>query len=118
MIENLFLLLAGHATADFALQSDWMAKSKSRHSISPTYDPKLHGPLQTIWPYVLSSHALIHGAFVYLILGNIWLGLAETAAHFLIDFGKCERWFGIHTDQMAHIICKFIWLAIGWYTLS
>jgi len=47
MIYNLFLFLVGHAVCDYALQTDWIAKSKSRHSgPPPAYDPKLHGPIQ------------------------------------------------------------------------
>jgi hypothetical protein len=109
----LFLMFVWHAIADYALQSDFIAKSKSRHSGVPAaYNPKLHGPVQTIWPYVLTSHALIHGGGVAVITGIWWLGLLETLSHWATDFGKCEKWYGIHTDQFIHISCKFIWLAI------
>lgn len=108
-MELLFKLLVGHALADFALQTDWIAKNKNRHAIPGGYDPKIHGPLQTIWPYVLTSHALIHGAFVFLATGRIELGIAETMAHWMIDFGKCEKWYGIHIDQALHIFCKLLW---------
>jgi len=108
-IEILFKLLCGHAVADFCLQTDWIANNKNRHSIPKGYDPDKHGPQQTIWPYVLSAHALTHGLATYLATGNIWFGMAETVAHWLIDFGKCERMYGIHTDQWLHIGCKVIW---------
>jgi hypothetical protein len=103
MISLLFKLLAGHALADFALQSDFIANNKNRHSIPKGYNPDLHGPMQTIWPYVLTSHALIHGLMVFLATGSTTLGLIETGAHWVIDFGKCEKWYGIHTDQWLHI---------------
>jgi len=110
MIYNLFLFLVGHAVCDYALQTDWIAKSKSRHSgPPPAYDPKLHGPIQKIWPYVLSAHALIHGGAVFLITGSVFLGIAETFSHWVIDFGKCEKWYGIHTDQLLHFGCKILW---------
>jgi hypothetical protein len=115
MSALVFKLLCGHALADFALQSEWMAKAKNRHAVSPGYDEKLHGPKQAVWPYVLSAHALLHGLAVFWATGSVVLGIAETAAHWLIDFGKCERWYGIHADQAAHLACKGLWalLLIG-----
>lgn len=98
---NQFLaLLMGHAIADFALQSEWMAKHKSPEQ-SLAYVP---------WYYVLGSHGLIHGAAVYVVTGNAWLGLAETVAHFLIDLGKCQHRYGIHADQGLHMACKILWV--------
>lgn len=99
MITMLFRLLAGHALGDYALQGDFIANFKNRHTAS----------LETIWPYVLTSHALIHGFFVYLATDSIHLGIAETIAHWVIDFCKCEKWFGIHIDQWLHIGCKILW---------
>lgn len=111
-----FKLLCGHAFADFALQSDWIAKNKNRHAGPPAgYSAALHGPMQIIWPYVLTSHALIHGAFVLWATGRWDLGVMETVFHWVIDFGKCERWYGIHADQWMHIACKLAWLYLaGW----
>mgnify|MGYP006895933475 CR=1 FL=1 len=102
----------GHAIADYALQSDFIATGKNRHAIPKGYVPELHGPRQLIWPYVLTSHALIHGAAVYIITQRIDLALAETGAHWAIDFGKCERWYGIHADQWLHIACKCVWCLV------
>lgn len=112
-MRPLFLMLCGHAVADFMLQHPWVAQNKNRHAVSTGYDPKLHGPRETIWPYVLTAHALTHGAFVCLATGSAALGLAETAAHWAIDFGKCERWYGIHVDQWLHIACKVLWFVIA-----
>lgn len=106
----LFALMCGHAFADFAFQTDWIAKNKNRHAIPAGYDPKLHGPMQAIWPYVLSSHALIHGFFVAVLTGSTQLGLAEAFVHWITDFGKCEKWYGIHTDQAIHIGSKLLWV--------
>lgn len=105
----LFLLLCGHGIVDYSLQTDYVARGKNRHAIPPGYDPVLHGPIQIVWPYVLTAHALEHGLAVFLVTNSLALGLAETAAHWIIDFGKCEKWYGIHVDQWLHISCKLIW---------
>jgi hypothetical protein len=92
-------MVMGHALADFALQSDWMAVNKSRH-LNKT-------PVN--WQYVLGAHGLIHGLMVTLVTGNLLLGLLETVAHCAIDFGKCEGNYGIHADQFMHFACKVLW---------
>jgi Protein of unknown function (DUF3307) len=113
MLSLFFQLLCGHAFADFALQSDWIAKNKNPNAGPPAgYDPKLHGPVQTIWPYVLTAHALIHGAFVMHFTGSVLLGLLEASCHWLIDLGKCNQMYGIHTDQWLHIGCKLVWVIL------
>lgn len=108
-MTNLFLLLCGHAVSDFMLQHPWVAQNKTRHAEPAGYDPARHGPRQLIWPYVLTAHALTHGGLVAVVTGSVVLGIAETVAHWLIDFGKCERWYGIHTDQALHVLCKLVW---------
>ena len=110
MLKLLFELLCGHAIADYALQSEFIANNKNRHMIPKGYDPKLHGPKQTIWPYVLTAHALIHGVLVLLITNNLYLGMIETLSHWIIDFGKCEKKYGIHTDQWLHIGFKISYI--------
>ena len=113
VLAAFFGMLCSHAIADYMLQTPWVAQNKNRHAAGGIsgYDPKLHGPKQTIWPYVLSAHALTHGAGVWIATGSVWLGLMETTAHFWIDFWKCERAYGIHTDQALHIACKVAWAA-------
>jgi len=45
MMGMLFMLLCGHAVADFCLQTDSIARGKNRHSGPPKqYDPRVHGP--------------------------------------------------------------------------
>ena len=39
----------------------------------------------------MTAHAMIHGAGVYIVTGIWWLGLAEAACHWLIDFNKCDE---------------------------
>jgi len=104
-VSNLFLLLAGHALADYPLQGDFLAKGKNRHT-----------PIVldlTLWPHCLTAHSLIHGAVVYLITGSVLLGLFETVAHWIIDFGKGEGWYGFHTDQGLHVGCKLLWWVLA-----
>lgn len=96
---TLFLLLSAHALCDYPLQGDFLAKGKN-HKF----------PLSGVpWYQCLLAHAAIHGGAVALITGSIWLGLAEFVAHSLIDFGKCDGWFGFNTDQLLHVACKLIW---------
>lgn len=95
----LFWLVVGHFIADYPLQTDFVAKFKSR-SASLAAVP---------WYYVMTGHAATHAAAVALATGNIWLGLAEFVAHWLIDAAKCEGWTSIHTDQALHIVCKSAW---------
>ena len=101
-LETFFLLLCGHALADFVLQPAEMGygknrKERAKRSLSP------HFPA---WQYWLSAHALIHGGAVYLITGQLVYGLIETASHWLIDFAKCEGKISMHVDQVLHILLK------------
>lgn len=98
----LYLLIAAHALFDFPLQGDSVAREKSRHSKS---DLQKHVP----WYYWLTAHALCHGAAVAVLTNSVWLGLAETVAHWAIDFGKCEGKYSIHVDQALHLACKVMW---------
>lgn len=112
MTELLFKLLAGHFMADVILQPENIAKNKNRRSIPTGYDPKIHGPRQTVWPYFLMAHASCHGIMVMLATGRWELGVAETFCHALIDFGKCENKYGIHVDQLLHFLCKVVYIII------
>lgn len=105
-----FKLLIGHALADFPLQGDHLARFKNYHN-TPIAPPGQN--VQTIWPYCLSAHALIHGGAVYIITGSLWLAVAETTLHWVIDFAKCANWTGIHADQALHVACKLAWAFIA-----
>lgn len=114
LIETFVLLLAGHALADFALQGEAMAKGKNRHNRTT---PPPGAKYQPSWQYWLSAHALIHGAVVYFITGLFVLLILEAVYHWLIDFFKCENYYGIHTDQALHAFCKLAWaVAFVWIT--
>ncbi len=98
----LFLLLAGHALADFVLQTEVMAIGKNRHS-------KIHeekGKHFPTWHYWMGAHTLIHGGMVCLLTQSLLLGLIETLLHTLIDFLKCEGKLSFHQDQFLHLVCK------------
>jgi hypothetical protein len=117
-MNMLFLLLAGHGIADFSLQNDFIATWKSpwlpvqRHPVTgrpigSRQAAQLAG--ETIWPWVLMSHALAQGALVYLVTRSLALAVAETIAHAGIDLAKCAGLFGFHVDQALHVVCKLLW---------
>lgn len=91
------MLLAAHWVADYPLQGDFLAKAKQQ------------GPLRL---YHLIAHSGIHGGAVALVTGSVWLGLAEWIAHTIIDELKARGWTSFALDQVLHIICKAVWLAI------
>lgn len=102
-------MLVGHGLGDFALQSQWMVHNKGPAPRRSEPDKAAH----LVWPYVLGSHSLIHGGAVALATGMVWLGIAETVAHWLLDYGKARQLYNFHIDQCLHIGCKFIW-ALCW----
>lgn len=98
-----FALLSAHALADYPLQGDFLSKAKNRNTPIPGIP----------WWQALWAHSAIHGGFVVLITGSVWLGLAEMAAHFVIDDAKCCGRIGFNTDQALHIGCKVLWLVLA-----
>lgn len=110
-IQVFFAMLCAHALVDFSLQTEWIAKNKNRNAVPVGYVAALHGPMQLVWPHVLTAHALMHGGAVWLATGSTLMGVCETVAHWLIDFCKCEKLYGIHMDQALHVGCKLLWLA-------
>lgn len=108
---TLFLLICGHALADFALQTEWIATNKNRH-MRKLLSPEDQKRMQVIWPHLLTAHSLHHGLMVFLVTQRLSLGIAETTVHWLTDFAKCEKWFGFHTDQALHIAAKVLWVVM------
>lgn len=98
----MFLMIAGHAYADFALQDRF--HSAAKYPGNDTGYP---------WYVGLGCHSLIHGGIVALATGLWWLGVAETTAHALIDFGKGRGWWNATADQIAHIACKIAWTIVA-----
>lgn len=95
------MLFAGHAIADFGLQSKYVADFKSRH---------MQGNRK--WFHVLLAHSLIHGGVVAAITGSAILGMAEVVLHFAIDDMKCAERYGDDVDQALHYACKILWVLI------
>jgi hypothetical protein len=116
ILRLLFLFLAGHALGDFALQNEWMATNKNRQ-VRKLLSPEMQAKTQVIWPYLLTSHALIHGLIVYLITQKLSLGVLETITHWITDFLKCEKKFGFHLDQFIHIGFKIIWILLMYFQI-
>jgi hypothetical protein len=98
----LFLMIAGHAYADFGLQTPW--HSAAKRPGNSTGIP---------WFVGLAMHSLIHGGIVALVTGLWWLGAAEALAHAGIDAGKGRGCYGAITDQILHFACKIIWVIIA-----
>jgi len=99
-LELFGLLVFAHALCDYPLQGEFLSRAKNRAS-----------PMAGIpWYQALGAHALIHGGFVGLVTGSIWLGLAETIAHALIDDAKCHGRLSFNQDQALHVACKVLWL--------
>lgn len=102
LLENLFLLIFGHALADFVLQPEVMGYGKNRNN-------EIHREAQTLFPnwfYWMSAHAVVHGGIVYIITGSLAMGVLETLIHGLTDYSKCEGRISMHQDQVIHIGCK------------
>lgn len=105
-----FTLLIGHAVADFVLQPAAMSRGKNRHNSVRLREE--YGRGFPPWYYWLGSHALTHAGAVLLITGSVLCAVLETLSHFLIDFGKCERFFNFHVDQALHVSCKVLYAVL------
>lgn len=99
----LFILLVLHCLADYPLQGEYLAQAKNRHTQAG----------REVWWHALPAHSLIHGGCVFLATGSLWLGCAETVAHGLIDFLKCERRISAAVDQLLHVLCKCLWVLLA-----
>lgn len=105
MIEMFAALIVAHAVCDYPLQGDFLSKAKNRTAPIPGVP----------WQQALGAHAIMHGGAVWLITGSLWLGLAETVAHALIDDAKCRGRLSFNADQALHVVCKLLWVGIaGW----
>lgn len=100
MLEIFLTLIAGHLVADYPLQGDAIATGKNRN-----IDPAKFG---VPWFYWMASHAATHAMFVGYVTCSFQAAVCEFFAHFLIDFGKCEKKYGIHVDQFLHVLCKLV----------
>jgi hypothetical protein len=100
-VNVLIMLVLAHWIADYPLQTDRMAVEKCAGC-----DKVLN------WRWWLTAHAGTHGFFVGWITGVPLLGLAEWGLHTLIDWGKCNRRYGMAVDQSLHVACKLLWVLL------
>lgn len=106
----LFFLFAAHALMDYPLQGEATANCKCPKSTSPLQK-------QVPWYYWLTSHAILHGAAVGVVVhwfgygmeAAVWFAVAEAVIHWFIDLGKCENLYGLLADQLLHLACKVAW---------
>ena len=101
--------MIGHALCDFSLQTDSMAKGKNRNNQTTPPPGAKHAPS---WYFWLTAHALIHAGAVLLVTHSHWCALTELVLHAATDFGKCENWYGMKTDQAAHVACKIAYVLV------
>ena len=99
MADMLALLIFAHFLADYPLQGDFLARGKNRTT-----------PIAGVpWYHPMAAHSVIHGGFVGVITGSVWLGVAETVIHALTDDAKCRGHISYTADQAIHIGCKIVW---------
>ena len=103
----LFWLLVGHAVCDFPLQGDFLAKAKN-------YKTAITG---IPWIYALFMHSLIHAGMVAMVTGSLYLAICELVIHIVTDALKCADVFGFKTDQAIHIACKFLYVALMYFSV-
>ncbi|KKB08629.1 DUF3307 domain-containing protein [Devosia chinhatensis] len=96
------LMVFAHALGDYPLQGEFLSRAKNRANPVPGVP----------WYQALAAHSIIQGGLVGLITGSLWLGLAETVVHALIDDAKCTGKLTFNQDQALHIACKLAWIAI------
>ena len=104
----LFALIIGHAVADFALQTDFLAAAKNQHANLDRFFGKEGAPPH-VWVWALGAHSLIHAAAVWLITGSVVLAAIESVLHWLIDYAKSEGHTSFSVDQMLHLACKLLY---------
>ena len=100
--ELIAALVVGHAIADYPLQGDFLAKPKPHHAYS-------RGALVS----GIGRSCSNAWGMVWALTGIVWLGLAEVAAHAVIDDAKCRGKLSFNMDQGLHIACKALWALIA-----
>ena len=116
-----FALLIGHALGDYGLQSNFLARAKTRRSDLSAYFPG--GSPRGLWVHALLGHAIIHAGAVWLFTGSIILGLIEWVLHTVIDLVKGEEKISFAVDQLLHLVCKVVYVILlyagcSWLTWS
>ena len=108
LLSILILLISSHFICDYVFQTDAIATGKNRNIDTAKFGVD--------WRYWMTTHAITHGVGVGLVTGSVTIGVLEAVSHWIIDFGKCESWYGLHIDQILHVACKLIWVAMFIYT--
>ena len=108
-----FALVIGHALADYPLQGEFLAMGKNRHHAASIPNAG-RGKPSHIWIHCMVSHCLIHSATVWIVTGLFAYAVAEFCLHFIIDFLKCENVTTFTQDQLLHIGCKAVFVALIW----
>ena len=103
--DLVFLLIVGHALADYPLQGQFLAVAKNRMM------PKVDVP----WYQAMGAHCLIHAGFVGLLTGSLAIAVMEFVIHFICDDAKCRQRISFDLDQGIHIACKFVWAALAFH---
>ena len=109
-LAKCWLLLFGHALADYVWQTETMGHFKNPWESRP---PEKLGP----WWWHLGAHGLINGGLVTVITGSVLYGVLECLIHMGTDLWKCHQvhihphrtrtWTWI--DQGIHLACKGVW---------
>lgn len=95
------IMIFAHTLGDYPLQGEFLSRAKNRTHPVPGVP----------WYQALAAHSIIQGGLVGLVTGSLWLGVAETVAHALIDDAKCTDKLTFNQDQALHIACKVVWVA-------
>ncbi len=101
-LSFILVVLFIHWLADFVLQSDYVAKNKSKSIL------------------VLGEHCLIYGACLAVVFGNWQFAIFNTLLHYITDYftsrlnsylwakGDVHNFFvSVGADQLVHYICLF-----------
>lgn len=104
MVELFLTLVFCHALADYPLQGDFLSRAKNHTAPLPGVP----------WYQALTAHAAIHGGFVGVVAGSVWLGLAEFVVHAITDYAKCAGVLTFNEDQALHIAWKVVWVLMIW----
>lgn len=101
------IMLAWHACADFF--QGGLSRAKRRLGS----DGIVKAPME--WIPALVLHGALHGIGPGIVLGSLAAGVVECSAHVLVDFLKCEKFYGKWVDQGLHLACKGLWLALFYF---
>jgi hypothetical protein len=106
-----FALLIGHAVADYPLPGEFLALGKN-HKVTPDWRFMKSESVRGLWVHCLTAHSLIHAGFVWAISGVFVLGVIEFVLHWAIDFIKSAGITNLHVDQLLHVFCKVLYVAL------